>query len=60
METVSDTRIFVDTNILYYLNNQTESFGIQSFTRINELVALQNSLVISSQIIREYAKLLPD
>lgn len=55
METVSDSRIFVDTNILYYLNNQTESFGTQSFARINELVTSQNSLVISSQIIREYA-----
>lgn len=50
METVSDTRIFVDTNILYYLNNQTESFGKQAFARIKEFVDLQKYLLFFSLV----------
>jgi hypothetical protein len=39
MKTVSKTRIFLDTNILYYANNPADAFGSQAVARINELVA---------------------
>lgn len=55
MTTVSDTRIFLDTNILFYANNPTEAFGAQAISRMNEFAALNNELVISTQVIREYA-----
>jgi predicted nucleic acid-binding protein len=55
MKTVSDDRVFVDTNILYYANDPTSSFGAQAIARINELASLNNELIISSQVIREYA-----
>ena len=54
MKTVSKTRIFLDTNILYYANNPADAFGSQAVARINELVAADNTLIISTQIIREY------
>lgn len=55
MKTVSDDRVFVDTNILFYANDPSSSFGEQAITRINELASLKNEMIISSQIIREYA-----
>ncbi len=54
MKTVSNTRIFVDTNILFYANNPADAFGLQAIVRINELAEADNSLIISTQIIREY------
>ena len=54
MKTVSNTRIFVDTNILFYANNPADAFGLQAIARINELAEADNSLIISTQIIREY------
>lgn len=55
MKTVSDDRVFVDTNILFYANDPTSSFGAQAISRINELASLNNELIISSQVIREYS-----
>ena len=52
---VSDSRIFVDTNILFYANDPTEAFGLQAINRINELAQLNNELFISAQILKEYA-----
>ena len=54
--TVSDSRVFLDTNILYYANDPSASFGAQAIFRINELATANNELVISSQVIREYTK----
>jgi predicted nucleic acid-binding protein len=54
MKTVSKTRIFLDTNILYYANNPADAFGSQAVARINQLVEADNTLIISTQIIREY------
>ena len=55
MTTVSNARVFLDTNILFYTNNPSEAFGQQALSRLNEMVAQNNELVISTQIIREYA-----
>jgi len=55
MKTVSDDRVFVDTNILFYANDPLSTFGTQAIFRINELASLNNEMVISSQVIREYA-----
>lgn len=55
MKTVFDSRIFVDTNILYYSNNPSDVFGQQSIERVNELSSQNNELLISPQILREYA-----
>ena len=55
MKTVSDARVFVDTNILFYANDPSSVFGEQAIARINELASLNNEMIISSQIIREYA-----
>jgi predicted nucleic acid-binding protein len=54
MKTVSKTKIFVDTNILFYANNPTDPFGSQAITRVNELADHDNELIISTQVIREY------
>jgi predicted nucleic acid-binding protein len=53
--TVSDSRVFVDTNILFYANDPTLAFGAQAISRINELASLNNELIVSSQVLREYA-----
>ena len=55
MKTVSNTKIFIDTNILFYANNPADVFGEQAIARINELASNGNVLIISTQIIREYA-----
>jgi predicted nucleic acid-binding protein len=55
MRTVSDDRVFVDTNILFYANDPSSIFGEQALARINELASLNNEMIISSQVIREYA-----
>lgn len=55
METVVDTRIFVDTNILCYANTTHSEFGGQARSRMKELVEGNNTLAISTQIIKEYA-----
>ncbi len=55
MKTVSNTKIFVDTNILFYANNPADTFGEQAIARINELASNGNVLMISTQIVREYA-----
>lgn len=54
MKTVSNARIFVDTNILFYANNPADAFGLQAIARINELSKADNELIISTQVIREY------
>ena len=55
MKTVSNTKIFIDTNILFYANNPADVFGERAIARINELASNGNELIISTQIIREYA-----
>lgn len=55
MKIVSDVRIFIDTNILFYANDPEAAFGAQSLLRLNDLAAHNNQLCISSQILREYA-----
>ncbi|MBP6828569.1 MAG: type II toxin-antitoxin system VapC family toxin [Saprospiraceae bacterium] len=55
MKTVSNDRVFVDTNILFYANDPTSSFGALAVSRINDFASLNNELIISSQVIREYA-----
>jgi predicted nucleic acid-binding protein len=55
MRTVSDDRVFVDTNILFYANDPSSIFGEQALARINELASLNNEMIISRQVIREYA-----
>jgi len=55
MKAVSNEKIFVDTNILFYANNPSEPFGLQAIERIDRLAASGNELFISGQIIREYA-----
>jgi predicted nucleic acid-binding protein len=54
MKTVFNTKIFVDTNILYYANNPNDAFGAQAVARLDELASNNNELIISTQIIREY------
>ena len=54
MKTVSNTQIFVDTNILFYASNPADAFGAQAIARIDELANAHNSLIISTQVIREY------
>ena len=48
MKTVSDGRIFVDTNILFYANDPSFLFGEKAIARINELAALNNEMIISA------------
>lgn len=54
MKIVSDTTIFIDTNVLFYSNDALSVFGKQAIHRIGELASANNELAISSQIIREY------
>lgn len=53
--TIKNTRIFIDTNILFYANNSESEFGMQSILRMNELLSNSNQLLISSQVIREFS-----
>jgi predicted nucleic acid-binding protein len=55
MTTVSNSRVFVDTNILCYANAAESEFGSTARTRLKELASEGNTFVISAQIIREYA-----
>lgn len=55
MPTVRSSRVFIDTNILYYLNDKKGPFFAQSAARIDELIDDENDLFISSQVLREYA-----
>lgn len=55
MKTVSNSRIFVDTNILHYANYPTEPLGMQAEKRMLELKSFQNTFVVSTQVLREYA-----
>lgn len=48
-------RVFVDTNILYYANNPSDPFGTQALARMKDLLSDGNNLIISGQILREYA-----
>jgi predicted nucleic acid-binding protein len=52
---INNTRIFIDTNILFYANNSESEFGTQSIQRMNELLTNNNQLLISSQVIREFS-----
>lgn len=54
MTVVSNTNIFIDTNILFYANNPTDILGEKAINKINTLVEANNDLFISGQIIREY------
>ena len=54
MKTVSNEKIFIDTNILFYANNPSDTLGIQAIMRVNELANAGNELIISSQVIKEY------
>jgi predicted nucleic acid-binding protein len=53
--TVSNAKIFVDTNILYYANDTLSQFGSQASARLNELSNLNNTFCISAQVVREYS-----
>ncbi len=53
--TISNSRVFIDTNILFYANDPASVFGAQAIARINEFASLNNEMVISGQTIREYA-----
>ncbi len=55
MMTVSNSLIFVDTNILYYANDPLSQFGQQAVDRMNELSNLNNIFCVSPQIIKEYS-----
>ena len=55
MKTVSNTKIFVDTNILFYLTNPNDPFGHEAKGRVHELYENNNELFISNPVIREYA-----
>jgi predicted nucleic acid-binding protein len=52
---IKNTRIFIDTNILFYANNSGSEFGMQSIQRMNELLTNDNQLLISSQVIRDFS-----
>jgi predicted nucleic acid-binding protein len=54
MMTVFNTKIFIDTNILYYANNPADAFGAQAIAKLDELAQNSNELIISTQVIREY------
>lgn len=56
LSTVSNSRILVDTNILYYGNDKSSVNGKQSLMRMGELLSQKNTLHISGQIIREYTE----
>lgn len=47
--------VFVDTNILYYADTPTDPLGAQAILRLEELNDRQNRLLISPQVLREYA-----
>jgi predicted nucleic acid-binding protein len=47
MKTVFNTKIFVDTNILYYANNPNDAFGAQAVARLDELASNNNELIIA-------------
>lgn len=53
--TVSNAKIFVDTNILYYANDPLSHFGSQASSRLNQLSNLNNTFCISAKVIREYS-----
>jgi predicted nucleic acid-binding protein len=55
MTSVSDSKIFIDTNILYYTNDPNSSFGHQAISVINALYSQHNRLFISTQVLKEYA-----
>ncbi len=48
-------KIFVDTNILYYADNLNSPFANQAKERMNGLLSDGNNLIISGQVLREYA-----
>jgi predicted nucleic acid-binding protein len=48
-------QIFVDTNILYYADNTNSTFAEQAKQRMNDLLLDGHTLIISGQILREYA-----
>lgn len=54
MKTVSNTKIFVDTNVLFYANNPADAFGEQALIKLKDLAKNNNELLISGQVIREY------
>jgi predicted nucleic acid-binding protein len=54
MKTVSNTKIFVDTNVLFYANNPDDAFGEQALIKLKDLAKNNNELLISGQVIREY------
>lgn len=56
LTTVSNSRILIDTNILYYGNDRTSVNGHQTLLRIGELLSQKNALYISGQVIREYTE----
>ena len=55
MKVVSNKRVFVDTNILFYASNPVDEFGLLAVNKLNELIDANNELLISGQVIREYA-----
>ncbi|MCU0339378.1 MAG: PIN domain-containing protein [Spirosomaceae bacterium] len=55
MTIVSNSKIFIDTNILFYANNPSDEFGAIASDKINALARSNNELIISGQILREYA-----
>lgn len=55
--TVTNSNIFVDTNILYYANDPLSQLGSQASIRLNELSNFNNTFFISAQVIREYSNI---
>ena len=55
MATDSKPKIFIDSNILIYANDSSQPIGHQASMRIQELSDNGHRLLISSQVIREYA-----
>lgn len=55
--TVTNSKVFIDTNILFYANDPNTVFGGNSIVRINELHQANNALFISTQTIKEYANI---
>ncbi|GEM_PF-1176971 len=52
---IKGQQVFVDTNILYYATNPADPFGTQALARMKDLLSDENMLIISGQILREYA-----
>ncbi len=51
---ITDERILVDTNILFYATDEENDFHVVAKRQLEELLTA-NEIVVSGQILREYA-----